>query len=537
MSSAETTVGNAQTTAVSAQSGQAGVQAFTGPRWLVFIAMVMGMFMAVLDIQIVASSLGQIQAGLAASPQEISYVQSSYLIAEVLMIPLTGFLQRALSLRLLFALSSLGFALASLLCATATSIEQMLIYRALQGFIGGAMIPSVYTAMFLMFGRQRQVGLTVFVSMMVTLAPTIGPTLGGVISTNYGWEWLFLINVIPGIIIAMIVFNARNLGQPNFSLLRQVDIASIVFMALFLGALQYVLEEGAVKNWFEADEIIYLTGVAIFGAIGFFIRCFTAKLPAINLHPFTNANFATGALLGVIFGIVLFGVTFIYPLYLGRIAQLNSEQIGFIMSVSGACMVLGAPFAGILTKYVDTRYLVCIGFIMLALSSWLTHTLTFEWRFAEFFWPQVLRGFGLILCIVSLTQTAFATLPNNQLGDASGLFTLMRNTGGAIGLAIINTILTERFYLHLSNLSQNVQQGREEVQSFVDGLGQRMADVGVADGTQMAMQNLLRLISREAQVLSYADAFTLLAYALTIVAFLPLFMKKPSSVVDVGEVH
>ena len=231
------------------------------PQFVGFMLMAFGMFMAILDIQIVSASLSQIQAGLAASADEISWVQTSYLVAEVVMIPLSGFLARALSTRWLFTLSAGGFTIASLLCSTASSIDEMIVFRALQGFLGGAMIPTVYAASFAMFGRRRQTGVTVVVSLIVTLAPTIGPALGGWMSETFSWHWLFLINLVPGILITFGVWALVDFDKPDLKLLRQVDFPGLLGMALFLGGLDFVLEEGARNDWF-ADPTVFRVAVA-----------------------------------------------------------------------------------------------------------------------------------------------------------------------------------------------------------------------------------------------------------------------------------
>lgn len=492
-----------------------------------YFMMVVGMFMAILDIQIVAASLSQIQAGLAASPDEVSWVQTSYLVAEVIMIPLSGFLARGLSTRVLFALSAGGFALSSALCATATSIEQMIAYRALQGFIGGAMIPTVYSASFAMFGRQRQTSVTVLVSLVVTLAPTIGPTLGGWISDQLSWHWLFLVNVIPGVIIASGVWALVDIDEPDFDLLKRVDVEGLLLMAVFLGGLEYVLEEGARNQWFEDRDIVIWTGVTLMTGMGFFYRVFTAEEPIVNLRPFANYNFAAGSLLGAVLGIGLYGLVYIYPLYLARVAYLSSSQIGSILVVTGITMSLSAPVAGVLSRKLDIRLIATLGFLLLASSTYMTRSLTAQWRLHELFLPQVLRGMGLIFCIVSVSTTAFATLPINRLKDGSGLFTLSRNLGGAFGLAVINTIIQGRTNFHWSRLVEHINESRPEVASWLDTLQTRMTSFGVPDPEAGALHQLSLIVQREVLVMSYADCFVLLTYAFVIAACIPPLLRRP----------
>lgn len=502
-----------------------------------YFMMVFGMFMAVLDIQIVAASINQIQAGLGASPEEASWVQTSYLVAEVVMIPLSGFLSRALSTRWLFVLSSAGFTLASALCATATTLEEMVVYRALQGFIGGAMIPIAFGTTLHLFGRNRQGGMMVFVSMVVTLAPTIGPTLGGWISDTLSWHWLFLVNVIPGILISIGVWALVDVDEPDLSLLRRLDVIGLVAMAAFLASLEYVLEEGARDQWFEDDLIVGLSLLSAVAGLIFFYRAFTAREPIVNLRAFTDGNFVAGTLIGAMMGVGLYGLVYLYPLYLSRIAGLSSEQIGTVLSVSGLAMVLAAPVANLIRAHVDVRVLACMGMSMMALSAYLGVGMTAEWRFNELFLPQVLRGAGLMFCMSSISIVAFATLPMNLVKDASGLFTLCRNLGGAMGLAMINTILQWRTTLHWSRMVEAVHAGRVETDTWLAQAQARLAGLGVPDATAAANRQLGDLVMREALVMSYADCLWVMMVIFCIGAVMPLLMRKAGTASPVGDAH
>lgn len=497
------------------------------PALIAYMMMAFGMFMAVLDIQIVSASLSQIQAGLSASADEISWVQTSYLVAEVVMIPLSGFLTRALSLKWLFVLSCAGFTIASFLCSTATTIEKMVIYRAIQGFVGGAMIPCLYAAGFVMFGRARQASLMVIVSLIVTFAPTIGPTLGGWLSDRLGWEWLFLINIIPGVLITFGVWALVDIDKPDFALLRRIDLLGLLAMALFLGGLDHVLEEGARKEWFEDGAIFTWALVAATAGALFFWRAATVPEPIVRLGPFANRNFAGGAMLGAVFGIGLYGLIYLYPLYLARVAHLSSGQIGTTLLVTGITMMISAPIAGNLVRRIDPRSLLCIGFLALSLSTHLTSSITAEWRYAQLFWPQVIRGFGLMCCIVSTSNTSFATLPADQLKDAPGLFTLLRNLGGAIGLALINTAILHRYNLHWERLSEATNTGRPEVQARLDMMRELALSRGHADPDASAIRMLAGQVNEQALVMSYADCFWMLSILFAVVAFVPFLLKRP----------
>ncbi|MCG2841576.1 DHA2 family efflux MFS transporter permease subunit [Sandaracinobacter sp. RS1-74] len=501
--------------------------------FIAFILMAFGMFMAILDIQIVAASLGEIQAGLSASADEIAWVQTAYLIAEVVMIPLSGFLSRALGIRMLFVLSCAGFTLASLTCALMTSIEGMIAARAFQGFVGGAMIPTVYAAAFLMFGRERQMKVTVAISFIVTLAPTIGPALGGWLTGFMSWHWLFLINLVPGIFITLGVFLLVRLpDKPDHSLLKRIDIPGLIALSLVCGGLVFVLEDGARRQWFEDEAIRNMSAAVVMAAFLLWWRIRHAAEPIISVKPFANLNFAGGAWMGAVLGIGLYGLVYIYPLFLGRVGQLSPEQIGTTVFVTGLFMALGAPLAGFLSSRIDVRLLASIGFLLLAASTALTIGITHEWRFHELFLPQALRGVGLMFCIVSVSVMAFATLPQAEIKDSTGLFTLMRNMGGAAGIAIINTILQVRTNFHQARLAESANPGRAEIAERLENMANMAMARGLADPDNFAVRALAQTIRREALVMAIADAFLILSVIFVVSSLIPLFLRKPGTFAD-----
>ena len=331
--------------------------------------MVFGMFMSILDIQIVSASLTDIQAGLSASSTEVSWVQTAYLIAEVIAIPLSGFLSRALGTRLLFAISAFGFTIASFLCGFASSIEQMILWRAIQGFLGAGMIPTVFASAYTVFPRSKFHIVGPIIGLVATLAPTIGPTVGGFITDAMSWHWLFFINVVPGIIITIGVLALVDFDEPNFALLDRFDWWGLIFMAGFLGALEYVLEEGPQYEWLQDTSVAICAGVCAISAIAFFWRVLTAEEPIVDIRAFTNRNFGVGCLLPFCVGIGLYGLTYMYPRYLSEVRGYSALMIGETMFVSGVTMFLMAPIVGRLMLKVDMRYIIAFGLIVFALGS------------------------------------------------------------------------------------------------------------------------------------------------------------------------
>ena len=497
---------------------------------LAFALMALGMFMAILDIQIVAGSLTQIQAGLSASADEIVWVQTAYLIAETVMIPLSSFLSRALSIRWCFMLSAAAFTIASLLCASATTIHEMILYRTIQGFVGGAMIPSVYAATFIIFGPKNAPKGMAMIAMIVTMAPTIGPSLGGWVTDTLSWHWLFLINVLPGIIVTIGVgiFGKLDEGEPG--LLRRIDLPGLLLMALFLGGLSYVLEEGARSDWFEDSSIRIWSLVALGSAIGFFWRVSTADEPIVRLIAFRNFNYAAGTFLSVVAGVALFGLVYLYPLYLARVGHLSSWQIGQILGVTGFAMAVMGPVMGFLNRRADARYILFTGFMLLAASTWMTSDIDQFWRFDQLLVPQLMRGAGMMMTISSIMATSFVTLPPAQIKDASALLTLLRNLGGASGIAVLNTVLLVRFNLHWGRLAEAVNPARDEIMARIEMIRDMAASMGLPDPDAAAIRKMGADVAEQALVMSFADCFLLMTVLLAAAATIPFLLRRPPNI-------
>ncbi|MQB41869.1 DHA2 family efflux MFS transporter permease subunit [Rhizobium sp. ICMP 5592] len=495
---------------------------------IAFLAMVLGMFMSILDIQIVSASLSEIQAGLSAGSDEIGWVQTAYLIAEVIMIPLSGTLARIISTRYLFAISAAGFTMASALAATATNIDQMIVYRALQGFIGGGMIPSVFAAAFTIFPPSKRNIVSPIIGLIATLAPTIGPTVGGYLSNAFSWHWLFLVNIPPGIVVAIVTWNYIDFDKPELSLMKKFDWWGLFSMGVFLGALEYVLEEGNTNDWFN-DSYITIAAIASgIGAIIFFYRAFSVDFPVVDLKAFANKNFSFGSVFSFVMGIGLYGLTYIYPLYLARIRGYDSLQIGETMFVSGLTMFFTAPLAGFLSSKLDLRIMMVIGFTSFSAGTYIMMHLTTDWDFYELLIPQILRGFGLMLCMVPINNIALGTMPPARMRGASGLFNLTRNLGGAVGLAIINTLLTNRQDVHYFNLRDNVQWGNQVAVDQLNNMATSFTASGL-DGQQAALRQMVNMTTQQAMIMSFSDIFLMLTVLFLAMILGVLMLSKPKA--------
>jgi DHA2 family multidrug resistance protein len=505
----------------------------SGKQILGFFTMVFGMFMAILDIQIVSSSIGEIQAGLAASSDEISWIQTSYLIAEVVMIPLYGYLSRLMSTRILFVISSLGFAVFSLACAFAWNIESMIVFRAFQGFLGGAMIPTAFATTFALFPADKRTGVTILIGLVATMAPTLGPTLGGWITQALSWHWLFLINVIPGFIASFLVWSLLDIDKADWSLLKTFDRIGLILMAVFLGTLEYVFEEGPRKEWFADPHMVELAIVCAVSGVLFFWRAFTYANPIVDLRAFSDRNFAIGCLFSFILGVGLYGAVYLMPLYLGQVRGLNSLQIGEIMFVTGAFQFASAPIAGALSRVLEPRVMLALGLATFGTGVWMTGQMTADWGFWEFFLPQAVRGLSLMLCFMPINTIALGTLPPEKVKNASGLYNLMRNLGGAIGLALLNTILSDQKQLHWNRIAQQVNAGRDSVNIWLEGVAAKLG-ASVGDAETAAMKKLVNIVAREAAVMSMNDAFLAMSAVFFLALFLTPLLKKAQAGAGAG---
>jgi DHA2 family multidrug resistance protein len=495
--------------------------------WIGFAMMCLGMFMAILDVQVVATSLPTIQSALAIPPDHMSWVQTAYLIAEVIAIPLTGFLTRALSMRWLFVLAVAVFTLASLGCAASGSFAMLIAWRVLQGFSGGTLIPGVFSAVFLLFPVQRQGLATTIAGVLAVLAPTVGPIVGGWITQTYSWHWLFLINVAPGIVSAVVasLLLAKAPMQPGE--VRTLDIPSLTFLAIALAALEIALKEAPTRGWISGF-ILTLLALSFASSVGFVGRTLSASRPVVNLRTFADRSFAIGCILSFVLGIGLFGSVYLMPVFLAFVRGHNALEIGRIMLVTGVAQLLIAPIAVALEQRLDARLLTAAGFGLFAVGLGLSGLQTPQTDFDMMFWPQVIRGLAIMFCLLPPTRLALGHLDASRVPDASGLFNLMRNLGGAIGLAMIDTVIYSRSPVLGVAIMNRLQAGDLDTARFIgipiDLFAAR--PVGPLDKATQAMMQ--PFVEKAALVQAINEAWIMIA-ALTIAALLcvPFARRSP----------
>ncbi|MBL3284510.1 MFS transporter [Rickettsiales endosymbiont of Paramecium tredecaurelia] len=476
---------------------------------IAFGAMVLGMFMAILDIQIVASSLSVIAAGLCASPDELSWIQTAYLIAEVIVIPITGFLAKTLSTRLSYFFAAAGFTVMSFCCALASNIEMMICFRFFQGLFGGAMIPTVFGTVYTVFPPEKRSLVSICIGLVVTIAPTLGPTIGGYVTDVFSWHFMFLLNIAPGILVCVVVFLYANFDSPNFALLKNFDYFGMFCMTCALATLQYLLEEGNKLQWFDSGLIIALAIISfVFFTLWIAWEAVLCPHPIVDLSAFKNKDFSFACIYSFTIGIGLYGAVYILPLFLFSVARLNTIQIGTTMMVTGCAQFLSAPLAGrLLATDIDLRKMLAFGLVLFSIGCYYNSFLTPESRFHELLLPQFLRGFAMMFCFLPTNIIALGNLPREVVQNASGLYNLTRNLGGAVGLAIISTIITSKTAIAQQYLNENITQTDSLRLPIINSFGSLFQQAQ----DDASLKLFSAVVARDAFVIAMNDTFCIIA--------------------------
>jgi DHA2 family multidrug resistance protein len=478
--------------------------------WIGFALMCLGMFMAILDIQVVATSMPTIQHALAISPDAISWIQTAYLIAEIIAIPLTGWLTRVLTLRWLFVGAISLFTVASIGCAFSGSFAALISFRVVQGFAGGTLIPAVFSAVFLLFPIRLHAVATTMAGIMAVLAPTVGPVVGGWITETWSWHWLFLINVFPGILAAFVTPLLLPREKPNWADLVTLDGFSLVLMAIALASFEIALKQAPQSGWLSSlCCVLFLLSAA--AATTFAFRTLRAAHPVVELSTLGTRSFAIGCALSFCLGVGLFGSVYLMPVFLAYVRHHDAFEIGTVMLVTGVAQLATAPIAGALESRFDPRWLSAAGFGLFAVGLGCSAFASRVADFDEMFWPQVLRGIAIMFCLLPPTRLALGSLSAVHVPDASGLFNLMRNLGGAIGIALIDTILYGRTGGHAEALRDRLIAGDITAAKAI-GLDLQLfthRPEGVSDATVEAY--LRPMVEKAAFALSTNEAWALLA--------------------------
>ena len=498
-------------------------------KYVIFAVLAFGQFMALLDIQIVAASLNDVQAGLSAGPDEISWVQTAYLMAELVMIPFSAFLGQAMSTKWLFALSAGLFTLSSIACGLAWNIESMIAFRALQGFVGGAMVPTVFAVGFTIFEGKQRALIPAILGMVSVLAPTIGPTVGGIITDAVGWRWIFFINVAPGALVTILTIMLIDVDRANRSMFARIDWSHLVAMAVALGGLEYVLEEGPRKDWFGDPTIVMVAWIATVAFALFVERSICSKNPIVRVSPFRNRTFAFACIFNLVIGFGIYSSTYLLPVFLGRVRGYNSLQIGTTVFVVGISQLFSTIIAAWSSNHVDRRIVIGIGLSGFAFSLWLTSHVASNWGFDELLIPQLARGLFVMLCIVPSVGMALSAFQGPELRSASGLFNLMRNLGGAIGIATVNTWLNDAARMQAARFGEALGVSGRGAQDYIAATATRLAGYtpDPAQALSMAQASIARVIGREALTIAFDEVFRIMAWMFVIALVMVPFCRVP----------
>ncbi len=508
--------------------------------WCAVIGSTLGAFMAVLNIQIVNASLADIQGAIGAGKDDGGWISTSYLVAEIVVIPLSGWLAQVFSLRRYLLTNAILFLVFSVACAFAANLEQMIVLRAIQGFAGGVLIPMAFTIIITLLPKPKQpVGLALF-ALSATFAPAIGPTIGGYLTENYGWEFIFYVNLVPGLLMVGLLWASLDKAPMKLGMLAKGDWAGIVTLAVGLATLQTVLEEGNKEDWFGSELIVQLSIVAAVSLTLFLIIEFRSANPLLNLRLFARRNFAFGILANTMLGIALYGSAFVLPIYLARIQGYNSEQIGMVLAWTGIPQLLLIPLVPRVMKLVDVRLLIAVGFALFAASNFMNVYMTGDYAADQLFWPNVIRAIGQALVFAPLSVVATAGIERENAGSASALFNMMRNLGGAVGIASLQTFLTKREQFHSNILSNSVSLFEEATRTRIAKLTAYFMNHGVSDQATAAHKAVVAIaasVRKQANVMAFSDAFFLLGAGLVVALLATLLLKKPSGPMSGGDAH
>jgi DHA2 family multidrug resistance protein len=508
--------------------------------WISVFAAMIGAFMAILNIQITNASLLNIEGGIGTGVDNGSWISTSYLIGEIVVIPLTDYLSRVFSFRRIMLAHATLFALFSVACAFAHDLPSMIAMRGLQGYFGGVLIPMAFTLVFTRLPKgQQPIGLAMF-ALAVTFAPAIGPTIGGYLTENYGWQTIFFVNVIPtAVMVATLYFTLER--QPmQLSLLREGDWFGIATMAVGLSALQAVLEEGNKDDWFGSPFIVKLAVIAAVSLSLFIANELIVEKPLLRLRLLANRNFGMGTLAAVFLGFGLFGSVYLLPAYLGQVQHYNAEQIGSVLAWTGLPQLILIPLVPKLMQRIDARYLAAFGLMLFAYSSFMNTTMSLDYSGDQLWIPNIVRAIGQALTLAPLSNVSLGSVAPQDAAAASGISNMMRNLGGAIGTAVLATIVTKREQFHSNIIGQSVDLGREEVRSRIAEMTNYFLAHGVADPAAAHQQAIIALgntVKRQALVLGFGDTFMVLGVVLLLSAVAILLTRKTKAAVAGGGAH
>jgi DHA2 family multidrug resistance protein len=494
-------------------SGQAAGEKVPVKTWIAVGAALLGAFMAVLNIQVTNSSLPDIEGGLGTGGVNGTWISTAYLIGEIVVIPMTAFLSQVFSLRRYMIASTAMFLLLSVACGQATSLPEMIALRGLQGFFGGVLIPMAFTIIVSMLPpAKRPAGFAGF-AVTATFAPAIGPTIGGWLTDTYGWQMIFYLNLVPGVLMLAGLIYALPSAKPKPELLRHGDWFGIGLMAIGLAAFQTVLDEGNTDDWFGSPEIVHLSIISALALGAFLIVEMRVKAPLVRLRLLGRRNFGFATLSNFMLGFALYGAAYLLPQYLANAQGFDAQHSGEVVAWTGLPQLLLIPFMPFLMSKIDLRLLVGAGFFIFGASCFMDIVLDPNIAGPQLFASDVTRAIGQALAMTPLSAVAVVGISKEEAGDASGLFNMTRNLGGAVGTAVLETYFTKREQYHSFIINAHVSLYDPATQARLTGLQHYFMLNGsgnLADAMTRAVEAVGAAIKEQAVIMGYADCFGLL---------------------------
>ena len=483
--------------------------------WLIAASVMLATFMVVLDSSVANVALPHIAGNLSASTDESTWVLTSYLVSNAIMLPAAGWIARRIGRKRLLIVSILIFTAASLLCGMAVSMPMLVVARILQGVGGGGMQPLAQSILLESFPPRRHGTAMAVYGIGVVVAPVIGPTLGGWITDSYSWRWIFYINLPVGMLALFMV----NLFVEDPPYLRKafrgaIDYLGFGLMALWLGTLQLLLDKGQEADWFSAPWIRWTAAVSAIALICFIFRELTNRDPIVQLRVLLDRNFGVGTLITCLYGFILYGVTAMLPLFLQTILGYSALDSGLTVSPRGIGSMASMIVVGVLVRYIDGRLLMAFGFVLLSYSTWMLAHINLQIGMASVVVPNVGNGFAMGFIFIPLTTMALSRLRKQDIGNAAGIYNLMRNIGGSVGIATVTTLLVRGSQIHQSYLAADAGAGNPVAGGLLHGLQAKLFAAGADAYTahQMALGAIYRSVLEQAALLAYADIFRLLAF-------------------------
>jgi len=496
--------------------------------WLIAVSVMLATFMEVIDTSIASVALPHIAGSLSATTDEATWVLTSYLVANAVVLPASGWFSRRFGRKRFLITCIVIFTISSFLCGAATNLGMILVARAVQGAGGGALQPLAQSILLESFPPRKRGAAMAMYGLGVVVAPVLGPTLGGILTDQYSWRWAFYINIPIGVLAVSMIM--RYVHDPDYirnAKPGRIDGIGLGLLALWLGALQIILDKGQEDDWFSATWIRWTAVVLLAALVAFLFRELTIRAPLVDLKIFRDRNFALGCLLIGLFGGVIYGVVTLLPLFYQTLLGYSASAAGWAVSPRGIGAICIMPIIGVLTGKIDNRWLIVAGFAVFGLTSIWMGGLTLEIGPYSLLWPIIISGVGSGMVFVPLSTISMGTLPNEQIGNASGLFNLMRNVGGGIGISVVNTLVARHAQVHRAELASNLSFGNAAFQQMYEATRRSMALQAAPDvAAQRAYGLIQATLDAQAAAFSYVDVFRFLAVACFLCGGIVFFMKR-----------